>query len=78
MTQVVVGLTQAKLDQAQEDQVPAGLLVDPRTDALVLNGRPGHLQFYSLESDKQLFSVRNSAYLELITFNVCRQESYQS
>lgn len=35
-----------------------GLMVDPRTKALVLNGKPGHLQFYSLQSDKQLYNVR--------------------
>lgn len=37
--------------------VKTGLVVDPRTKALVLNGEPGHLQFYSLQSDQQLFSV---------------------
>lgn len=35
-----------------------GLMIDPRTKALVLNGKPGHLQFYSLQSDKQLYNVR--------------------
>ncbi|XP_007529066.1 WD repeat-containing protein 75 [Erinaceus europaeus] len=34
-----------------------GLMVDPRTKALVLNGKPGHLQFYSLQSDKQLYNL---------------------
>lgn len=33
-------------------------MIDPRTKALVLNGKPGHLQFYSLQSDKQLYNVR--------------------
>ncbi|XP_072541570.1 WD repeat-containing protein 75 [Salminus brasiliensis] len=33
------------------------LTVDLRTKALVLNGRPGHLQFYSLQQDKQLYSL---------------------
>ncbi|XP_015723319.1 WD repeat-containing protein 75 [Coturnix japonica] len=37
--------------------VKTGLVVDPRTKALVLNGEPGHLQFYSLQSDKQLYSL---------------------
>lgn len=32
-------------------------MVDPRTKALVLNGKPGHLQFYSLQSDKQLYNL---------------------
>ncbi|XP_032493199.1 WD repeat-containing protein 75 isoform X1 [Phocoena sinus] len=34
-----------------------GLMIDPRTKALVLNGKPGHLQFYSLQSDKQLYNL---------------------
>ncbi|XP_066542601.1 WD repeat-containing protein 75 [Hoplias malabaricus] len=33
------------------------LTIDSRTKALVLNGRPGHLQFYSLQQDKQLYSL---------------------
>ncbi|XP_054828300.1 WD repeat-containing protein 75 [Eublepharis macularius] len=37
--------------------VKTGLTVDPRTKALVLNGKPGHLQFYSLQHDKQLYNL---------------------
>ncbi|XP_053128663.1 WD repeat-containing protein 75 isoform X2 [Hemicordylus capensis] len=37
--------------------VNTGLMVDPRTKALVLNGKPGHLQFYSLQNDKQLYNL---------------------
>ncbi|XP_026872227.2 WD repeat-containing protein 75 [Electrophorus electricus] len=37
--------------------VQTDLMIDPRTKALVLNGKPGHLQFYSLERDKQLYSL---------------------
>ncbi|XP_033024487.1 WD repeat-containing protein 75 [Lacerta agilis] len=37
--------------------VKTGLMVDPRTKALVLNGKPGHLQFYSLQNDKQLYNL---------------------
>lgn len=33
-------------------------MVDPRTKCLVLNGNPGHLQFYSLQRDKLLYNVR--------------------
>nr|XP_015832801.2 WD repeat-containing protein 75 [Nothobranchius furzeri] len=39
------------------ENVTTGLLVDPRSKALVLNGRPGHLQFYSLQRDKLLFHL---------------------
>lgn len=37
--------------------VKTGLIFDPRTKALVLNGKPGHLQFYSLHDDKQLYNL---------------------
>ncbi|NXX43852.1 WDR75 protein, partial [Tricholaema leucomelas] len=37
--------------------IKTGLVVDPRTKALVLNGEPGHLQFYCLQTDQQLFSL---------------------
>ncbi|XP_077175562.1 WD repeat-containing protein 75 [Paroedura picta] len=37
--------------------IKTGLMVDPRTNALVLNGKPGHLQFYSLQNDKQLYNL---------------------
>ena len=39
------------------DGVKTALMVDPRTKALVLNGKPGHLQFYSLQRDQQLYNV---------------------
>ncbi|XP_061143492.1 WD repeat-containing protein 75 [Syngnathus typhle] len=37
--------------------IATDLLVDPRSKALVLNGKPGHLQFYSLQRDKLLFNL---------------------
>uniref|UniRef100_A0A8D0H5W7 WD repeat domain 75 n=1 Tax=Sphenodon punctatus TaxID=8508 RepID=A0A8D0H5W7_SPHPU len=39
------------------NDIKTGLVVDPKTKALVLNGRPGHLQFYSLQSDKHLYNL---------------------
>ncbi|XP_060636388.2 WD repeat-containing protein 75 [Anolis sagrei] len=39
------------------NQIKTGLMVDPRTKALVMNGKPGHLQFYSLQNDKQLYNL---------------------
>ncbi|KAF4086576.1 hypothetical protein AMELA_G00085100 [Ameiurus melas] len=39
------------------DAVRTDLMIDPRSRALVLNGIPGHLQFYSLQRDKQLYSL---------------------
>ncbi|KAM8933688.1 WD repeat-containing protein 75 [Pelodytes ibericus] len=39
------------------NDVKTGLTFDPRSKALVLNGKPGHLQFYSLQNDKQLYNL---------------------
>ncbi|KAM6945905.1 WD repeat-containing protein 75 [Aplochiton taeniatus] len=47
---VIQGLV--KSDSARVD-----LMIDPRSKALVLNGKPGHLQFYSLRRDKQLYNL---------------------
>ncbi|XP_051762767.1 WD repeat-containing protein 75 [Ctenopharyngodon idella] len=33
------------------------VMIDPRSKALVLNGKPGHLQFYSLLRDKHLYNL---------------------
>ncbi|KAM5326706.1 WD repeat-containing protein 75 [Glossophaga mutica] len=41
----------------KDSNILTGLMIDPRTKALVLNGKPGHLQFYSLQSDKQLYNL---------------------
>ncbi|XP_061923642.1 WD repeat-containing protein 75 [Entelurus aequoreus] len=37
--------------------VSTGLMVDPRSKSLVLNGKPGHLQFYSLQREKLIFNL---------------------
>ena len=42
---------------ADQRRVTSGLNFDPRTRSLVSNGRPGHLQFYDVHSDTQLFNV---------------------
>ncbi|MBN3308424.1 WDR75 protein, partial [Amia calva] len=39
------------------DAIRTNLMIDPRSKALVLNGKPGHLQFYSLQHDKQLYNL---------------------
>ncbi|XP_028250286.1 WD repeat-containing protein 75 isoform X2 [Parambassis ranga] len=39
------------------ESVKTDLIVDPRSKALVLNGKPGHLQFYSLHRDKLLYNL---------------------
>jgi hypothetical protein len=34
-----------------------GMQVDPNSKCLVMNGNPGHLQFYNFKSDTQLYNV---------------------
>uniref|UniRef100_A0A3Q2XBL4 WD repeat domain 75 n=1 Tax=Hippocampus comes TaxID=109280 RepID=A0A3Q2XBL4_HIPCM len=50
-------LTQSALTVFAGESVTTDLMVDPRSKALVLNGKPGHLQFYSLQRDKLLFNL---------------------
>jgi NET1-associated nuclear protein 1 (U3 small nucleolar RNA-associated protein 17) len=38
-------------------QFPAGISVDPRTKAMVMNGRTGHIQFYSPRTATLLYNV---------------------
>ena len=49
------GLTRGHLDK--HNLLRTDLMLDPRSKALVLNGRPGHLQFYNIHTDMQLFNV---------------------
>ncbi|XP_072301296.1 WD repeat-containing protein 75 [Eucyclogobius newberryi] len=39
------------------DRIRTDLIIDPRSKALVMNGKPGHLQFYSLQRDKLLYNL---------------------
>uniref|UniRef100_A0A3P9K5J4 WD repeat domain 75 n=1 Tax=Oryzias latipes TaxID=8090 RepID=A0A3P9K5J4_ORYLA len=39
------------------DHIRTDLMIEPRSKALVLNGKPGHLQFYSLQRDKLLYNL---------------------
>uniref|UniRef100_A0A671V3L5 WD repeat domain 75 n=1 Tax=Sparus aurata TaxID=8175 RepID=A0A671V3L5_SPAAU len=39
------------------ESVGTDLMIDPRSKSLVLNGKPGHLQFYSLQRDKLLYNL---------------------
>ncbi|KAK7110343.1 WD repeat-containing protein 75-like [Littorina saxatilis] len=52
------GLARAHLGiEDPSKPIPVGLLCDPRSKALVTNGRPGHLQFYCMNTDTQLFNL---------------------
>ncbi|XP_074659622.1 WD repeat-containing protein 75-like [Tubulanus polymorphus] len=55
--QVVQGLTIGHAGTIKRNPLPAGLHIDPRTKALVSNGKLGHLQFYNLQNDKQLYNL---------------------
>ncbi|KAK7474309.1 hypothetical protein BaRGS_00034444 [Batillaria attramentaria] len=65
------GLTRAHLGAENSNVIPAGLLCDPRTKALVTNGRPGHLQFYCMSTDTQLFN------LDIVAQNYISSDSLQ-
>ncbi|XP_060080340.1 WD repeat-containing protein 75-like [Ylistrum balloti] len=57
VAQVYQGLTKSQLSTKQQHFYPAELNFDPRSKALVLNGKPGHLQFYSVHNDTQLYNL---------------------
>lgn len=54
--QVVQGLTRDYLSYGK-NVYPTGVNFEPKTGALVTNGLPGHLQFYSVTQDQLLYNV---------------------
>lgn len=62
LKQVYQGLTCGHHETQKTHPVPAGLHYDPRSKALVTNGKIGHLQFYSLANDKHLYNVSLNDY----------------
>lgn len=52
------------------ESVMTDLMVDPRSRAMVLNGKPGHLQFYSLQRDKLLYNVSTLLYKLSLRFHM--------
>ncbi|XP_052809622.1 WD repeat-containing protein 75-like [Mya arenaria] len=56
--QVYQGLTRAYNNpRGSARSFPAGMMYDARSEALVMNGKPGHLQFYSVHEDRQLYNL---------------------
>ncbi|KAH0956856.1 hypothetical protein HN011_012186 [Eciton burchellii] len=46
---------------SSKDLFPAGLIVDPRTNSLVLNSRTGHVQFYNIHTKNLLYNINITA-----------------
>ncbi|TDG48678.1 hypothetical protein AWZ03_005007 [Drosophila navojoa] len=69
--------TYALPDKTGKPMFPIGLCLNPRTNTLVLNGRIGHLQFYSAYTKSMLYNLRvvdnnvNSQESERIIYNTC-------
>lgn len=49
-------------DKTGNCKFPVGLRLNPRTNTVVLNGKHGHLQFYSVYTKNMLYNVRPSTY----------------
>ncbi|KAH8413562.1 hypothetical protein KR009_012290 [Drosophila setifemur] len=56
-------------DKTGRKKFPIGLCLNPRTNTLVLNGRSGHLQFYSAYTKSLLYNLR------VVDTNVLSQET---
>ena len=63
--QIFQGLVRAFSAKKHAPYSLAPFVFDPRTRSLVCNGLPGHIQFYSVDTDKQLFSVSVRTALEI-------------
>ncbi|KAH8246505.1 hypothetical protein KR038_006586 [Drosophila bunnanda] len=58
-------------DKTGRSKFPLGLCLNPRTNTLVLNGRSGHLQFYSAYTKNMLYNLR------VVDTNVHSEEANQ-
>lgn len=54
---IIQNFTWIAEEQNIEKKFPIGLKVNPRSSSLVLNGRVGHLQFFSTHTRSLLFNV---------------------
>lgn len=69
VTSTLQHFTYARPDKTGYDNFPIGLCLNPRTNSLVLNGRVGHLQFYSAYTKSLLYNVsRLSKVIKWIDF----------
>lgn len=56
-TAIIQNFTWIPYDKTNIPKFPIGLKVNPRTNCLVLNGRLGHLQFFSTHTRTLLYNV---------------------
>lgn len=56
-TAIIQNFTWVSFDKTNAPKFPIGLKVNPRTNSLVLNGRLGHIQFFSTHSRTLLYNV---------------------
>lgn len=56
---IIQNFTWIANDRTNTDKFPIGLKINPRNSSLVLNGRVGHLQFYSTQTRSLLYNVIN-------------------
>lgn len=57
IVQAIIGITVRQLGYQKTNPFPMGLHYDANNKALVTNGKPGHLQFYCLQTNKPLFNL---------------------
>lgn len=69
---IIQNFTWLPNDKTNIPKFPIGLKVNPRTSCLVLNGRVGHLQFYSTHTKNHLFNVSEEMRIIFFRFqSVC-------
>lgn len=54
---VIQNFAYANKDKTEKEMYPVGLRINPRKQALVLNGRTGHLQFFSAYTKTLMYSL---------------------
>lgn len=54
---VIQKLTWGVAPEAGFPLFPAGMSWDPRSRSIILNGRPGYLQFFNADDNKLLYNV---------------------
>lgn len=67
-TAIIQNFTWIPYDKTSIPKFPIGLKVNPRTNCLVLNGRLGHLQFFSTHTRTLLYNVSSIWIINRIFF----------